>query len=66
MFSALRLRCGLRTCGLWVSQPSHLPHIARTSILEVITDGTVILFFGPLLTSGVALLAAGKRNEPSG
>ncbi len=40
-----------------------LPHIARTSILEVITDGTFILFFGPLLASGVALLNAGKRDR---
>ena len=41
-----------------------LPHIARTSILEVITDGTIILFLGPLLASGVALLCAGKSERP--
>jgi len=39
-----------------------LPHIARTSILELITDATTILFLGPLLASGVALLGAGKRD----
>ena len=41
-----------------------LPHIARTSILEVITDVTFILFIGPLLASGVALLGAGKSERP--
>jgi len=40
-----------------------LPHIARTSVLEVITDSVFILFFGPLFTSGVALLLAGKKSE---
>ena len=39
-----------------------LPHIARTSILELITDATTILLLGPLLASGVALLSAGKRD----
>ncbi len=40
-----------------------LPHIARTSILELITDATTILFLGPLLASGVALLNAGKSDR---
>ena len=41
-----------------------LPHVARTSVLEVITDSEFILFFGPLFTSGVALLCAGKSDRP--
>ena len=40
-----------------------LRHIARTSILEVITSVTFILFLGPLLASGVALLVAGTRER---
>ena len=42
-----------------------LPHVARTSVLEVITDSAFILFFGALLASGVALLCTGKKNEQS-
>jgi hypothetical protein len=40
-----------------------LPHIARTSVLEVMTSVTFILFLGPLLTSGIALLVAGKSER---
>ncbi len=40
-----------------------LPDIARSSIMEVITDATLILFLGPLLTSGIALLVAGKPER---
>ena len=41
-----------------------VPVIARTGNLEPITDVAFILFFGPLLASGVALLAAGKTERP--
>lgn len=40
-----------------------LPTIARTSILEAFTGVVFILFLGPLLTSGVALLCVGKKSE---
>ena len=40
-----------------------LPDIARTSIVEVLTGDVFILFFGPLLASGIALLFVGKKNE---
>jgi hypothetical protein len=40
-----------------------LPHIARTSILEVITSVPFILFLGPLLTSGIALLVGGMAER---
>ena len=40
-----------------------LPDIARTSIVEVLTGDVFILFFGPLLSSGIALLFVGKKNE---
>ncbi len=40
-----------------------LPHVARTSILEVITDSVFILIFGPLLVSGIGLLCTGKKRE---
>ncbi len=40
-----------------------LPTIARTSILEVIADVTFVLFLGPLLASGVALLCTGKPER---
>lgn len=41
-----------------------LPTIARSSILEVFTGDVFILFFGPLLASGVALLCVGKSERP--
>ena len=40
-----------------------MPVIARTNILEAITDVTFILFLGPLFVSGVALLCTGKKRE---
>ena len=40
-----------------------LPTIARTSILEAFTGLVFILFLGPLLTSGVALLCMRKKSE---
>jgi len=40
-----------------------LPTIARTSILEMFTGVVFILFFGPLLVSGIALLCTGKKSE---
>ncbi len=40
-----------------------LPDIARTSIVEVLTGDVFILFFGPLLASGIALIFAGKKSE---
>ncbi len=40
-----------------------LPTIARTSILEMFTGVVFILFFGPLLVSGSALLCTGKKSE---
>ena len=39
-----------------------MPVIARTSILEAITDVTFVLFLGPLLASGIALLCTGKKR----
>ena len=41
-----------------------LPTISRTSILEVFTGDVFILFFGPLLASGVALLCK-EKTEPA-
>ncbi len=40
-----------------------MPHVARTSILEVITGVTFVLFLGPLLVSGVALLCTAKSEH---
>ncbi len=39
-----------------------VPVIARTGNLEPITDVAFILFFGPLLASGVALLCTGRMS----